>query len=314
MELLYDDDLVEAAVSLCADGRRSGVASLQIHRFHFERERIYSILDPDARGDAFSGFHLRWFRHWGLERPLRDALGVFPGLETTLSVLAFRKSRTRSEEGAEMYVNPAGRRNGVVALRAMQFESDEKLVPWLRRELMHLADMVDPEFGYSPAIPGGESSLGQHRPVLERYRLLWNISIEGRLERRFGSPQKKFYQDQFDRAFAFWTEAKRREVFDSFWNDVSPRHDRLMQTALDPRESMNSAEPMPGAACPLCGFSTFDWANFSKVHPRAIKAIRKEFPGWNLKNGACSRCAEIYGSASFELPSTLFMDRKAGDE
>lgn len=310
MELLYDDDLVEAVVSLTADGRRPGVASLQIHRFHFERERIYSTLDPDARADAFSRLYLRWFQHWGLDRPLKDALAVFPELEPALSVLAFRKGRTRSEEGAEMYVNSSGRRNGVVALRAMQFERDELLVPWLRRELMHLADMVDPRFGYSPAIPGGESSLGQHRPVLERYRLLWNISIEGRLERRFGSPQKKFYQDQFDRAFAFWTEEKRRETFDSFWNDVAPKHEGLMLTALDPRRSMHSDRPMPGAACPLCGFSTFDWAKFSEVHPRTIKAIRKEFPDWNLKQGVCSRCAEIYRSASFELPATLFMDPK----
>jgi hypothetical protein len=310
MELLYDDDLVEAVVSLTADGRRPGVASLQIHRFHFERERIYSTLDPDERADAFSRLYLRWFQHWGLDRPLKDALAVFPELEPALSVLAFRKGRTRSEEGAEMYVNASGHRNGVVALRAMQFERDEMLVPWLRRELMHLADMVDPRFGYSPAIPGGESSLGQHRPVLERYRLLWNISIEGRLERRFGSPQKKFYQDQFDRAFAFWTEEKRRETFDSFWNDVSPKHEGLMSTALDPRQSMNSDRPMPGAACPLCGFSTFDWAKFSEVHPRTIKAIRTEFPDWNLKQGVCSRCAEIYRSASFELPATLFMDSK----
>lgn len=314
MELLYDDDLVEAAVSLCADGRRCGVSSLQIHRFHFERERIYSILDPDARGEAFSGLYMRWFRHWGLEHPLRSTLAVFPGLEPALSVLAFRKGRTRSEEGAEMYVNAAGRRNGVVALRARQFEDDEKLVPWLRRELMHLADMVDPRFGYSPAIPGGESSLGQHRPVLERYRLLWNVSIEGRLERTFGSPQKKSYRDQFDRAFVFWAEEKRREAFERFWNDPSPTHDHLMQTALDPRQSAHSGEPMPGAACPLCGFSTFDWANLAKVHPRTIKAIRKEFPDWDLKHGVCSRCAEIYKSASVELPATLFMDQKVGGE
>ena len=299
MELLYDEDFVETAVSLCAAGHCNGATSLQIHRFHFERERIYSILDPDGRSAEFSRLHMRWFRDWGLEKRLAGTIGEFPQLETSLSVLAFRKSRTRLEEGAELYVNSASRRNGVVALRAERFGDDDRLAEWLRRELMHLADMVAPEFGYSPDLPREGPS-----PVRERYRLLWNISIEGRLERRFGSGQKSFFQDQFDRVFAFWPEARRREVFESLWNDESPRHERLMQMALDPRETAHAEQPIPGAPCPLCGFSTFDWAHFPKVHPRAVKAILAQFPQWTLRQGVCRRCVDVYEAAA-SLPLTV---------
>ena len=47
MQLRYDEDFIEAAAFLCTSGRRKDVPSLQIARFHREREKLYAILDPD---------------------------------------------------------------------------------------------------------------------------------------------------------------------------------------------------------------------------------------------------------------------------
>ena len=77
MQLRYDEDFIEAAVFLCASGRRKGVPSLQISRFHREREKLYGILDPDERNAAFFKLHLDWFREWGLELPLTRMLDEF---------------------------------------------------------------------------------------------------------------------------------------------------------------------------------------------------------------------------------------------
>ena len=68
MQLRYDEDFIEAAAFLCTSGRRKGVPSLQIARFHREREKLYAILDPDERNTAFFKLHLDWFREWGLEK------------------------------------------------------------------------------------------------------------------------------------------------------------------------------------------------------------------------------------------------------
>src|SRR5207247_4016877 len=127
VQFRYDEDLVESAVFLCANGRRAGVFSLQIRRFHRERERLYPIPDPDERNAAFFRFHLEWFREWGLERVLLELAKEFPLLASALRVLAFRKARNRSEEGAELYVSGETGRNGIVALLPERFANDDQL-------------------------------------------------------------------------------------------------------------------------------------------------------------------------------------------
>ena len=116
MHLRYHDDFVEAAVFLCASGRRPGTSALQIRRFHAEREKCYTVADPDERNAAFFKVHLGWFREWGLEQLLTGLLKEYPLLPSALNVLAFRCARARNEEGAEMYVS-AGVRNAMISLR-----------------------------------------------------------------------------------------------------------------------------------------------------------------------------------------------------
>ena len=112
MQLRYDEDFIEAAVFLCASGRRTGVPALQIARFHREREKLYGILDPDERNTAFFKLHLDWFREWGLEQPLTDVLKDFSLVRDQLGTLAVRKTTGKNDEGAELYVNEAGQRTG----------------------------------------------------------------------------------------------------------------------------------------------------------------------------------------------------------
>jgi len=104
MQLRYDEDFVEAAVFLCVCGRRKGVPTLQISRFHRQREKLYGIADPDDRNAAFFRVHLDWFREWGLESDLRAVLEEFP-LMDKLAVLAVRKAQNKGDEGTELYVN-----------------------------------------------------------------------------------------------------------------------------------------------------------------------------------------------------------------
>jgi hypothetical protein len=300
MKLLFDEDLVEAVVFLSASGRRQGAPALQIHRFHHAREKLYSILDPDERNAAFFNLQLEWFREWHIDEFLCNILSDFPLLDSALDALAFRKARGRNEEGAELFVNAEQQRNGFVAVRPERFENDDALHRFLNHELMHISDMVDPMFGYSPELALTGVAGANERLVRERYRLLWDVTIDGRLHRRSLATEstRERRWSEFVRAFGFWPEEKRLATFDPLWLATSPQHCALLALASDPRDLRAGHEPRPGAPCPLCGFSTFEWASASALTPQISEAVGAEFPHWTPADGTCARCAEVYKAVS----------------
>jgi hypothetical protein len=296
MRWQYDEDLVEGAVFVRASSRHGIVPPLQVRRFHSERERLYAVLDPDERNAAFFKLHLEWFREWGLEKQLAGLLDEFPLLRRSIDALAFRKARNRQEEGAELYVNEAGARTGVTALRVERFVQESALTRFLRHEWMHLQDMVDSAFGYSPRLNLPGQNAAQLRLTRERYRLLWDITIDGRLvrARRDTAGTCDSHRALFDRAFSFWEPAKRDATFSALWTAAIPAHAELLALAADPRAVRSAQRPLPGAACPLCGFPTFRWAAPPEITPSITSAIGAEFAGWLPEQGACVRCVEMY--------------------
>lgn len=307
MHLRYDEDLVESAVTLCATGLRPGVPSLQISRFHREREKLYAILDPDERNTAFFKLHLDWFREWGLEQLLINAVQEFPLLSGALHILAFRQARGQKDDGAELYVNESGARSGVVAMLPERFERESALAAFLRHELTHLQDMVDPAFGYVPELPVPSVSMSQHRLARERYRILWDITIDGRLTRagRATVATREQRAAEFSRGFSFWPEPKQQATFESLWTAPAPTHRTLAELVCDPRELNSAAGPRPGAPCPLCGFPTFEWADENHLGAAVAVAIQAEFPHWTPEQGACGRCLEIYQVLGAQLPAVV---------
>ncbi|MCI0747214.1 MAG: hypothetical protein L0Y58_17560, partial [Verrucomicrobia subdivision 3 bacterium] len=287
--------------------KREGVAPLQVRRFQRERERLYSILDPDERQAAFSRLHLEWFREWGMENMLRNIIASFPLLSRYLGAIGFRKARDKFEEGADLYVNPEGLRHGIVALCPQRFQHENALQAFLNHELMHLSDMVDPAFGYSRDIYQAHQTESQCRLIRQRYRLLWDVSIDGRLLRAgkstVATPEQR--RAEFDRAFVFLPAARRDQTFASLWNN-SRTHADLLALASDPRDAENCEAQVPGAPCPLCGFAAFQWGDVSALKPEALAEIERAFPAWRHHYGACARCIEIYESiVGVEFPPTV---------
>jgi hypothetical protein len=299
MQLRYDDDFLEGAVFVCASGRRRGIAPLQIRRFHHEREKLYAIGDPDERNAAFFRLHLEWFRQWQLEHRLLGLVGSFALFHECLDILAFRKARRGPDEGAELYVNENGRRHGLIALRPERFEADRSLVGFVNHELQHLSDMVDPAFGYSPDIDQPGQTASQRHLILDRYRLLWDITIDGRasVRGRGGGSRCEQHQGAFERAYRFLSAEKRARLFEELWTNPSPAHAQLLALASDPRGLRAAHQQLPGAPCPLCGFATFQWSDRGALVPELISRVQSEFPAWLPGQGACSRCTEVYESA-----------------
>ncbi|NOS69441.1 MAG: hypothetical protein HOP33_05855 [Verrucomicrobia bacterium] len=300
MQLRYDEDFIEAAAFLCASGRRKGVPSLQIARFQREREKLYSILDPDERNTAFFKLHLDWFREWGLEKLITDLLKEFPLLPEKLSVLAVRKTRGKNDEGAELYVNETNQRSAILALRPESFERDAALRDYVRHEFTHLSDMLDPAFGYAPTLDLPGLNGAQQRLARERYRLLWDITIDGRLAADGYTPMAARAQHAaaFSRGYSFWPEEKQAETFDILWQTRSPRHAELLALIADPRGLREAHRPAPGASCPLCDFPTFTWADTEALLPGITTRIVADFAAWTPEQGLCGRCLETYEAAT----------------
>src|SRR5262249_20116579 len=160
------------------------ISSLQIARFNREREKLYEVLDPDERNAAFFRLHVEWFCEWGLEALLTSPLKDFALLPNALKVLGLRQCRGRNDEGAELYVNESGERRGVVSMRPERLLEEQALRSFLYHELTHLQDMVDPAFGYLSQLPMSGTFMSQQRIARERYRLLWDVTIDGRLTRK----------------------------------------------------------------------------------------------------------------------------------
>jgi len=297
MQLRYDEDLIEAAVFLAANGAGPSVPPLQVSRFHCGREKVYAILDPDERNAAFFKVHLEWFREWGLEKSLTTRLQEFPLLVGTLDVLALRKAQRKSDEGSELYVlDETGKRTGILALCPDRFLRLDALKEFLRHELSHLRDMIDPAFGYLPALDLPALNAAQQRLVRERYRLLWDITIDGRLAAGDREPitVRDRHAAAFASAFVFWPAEKVAAVFESLWKDPAPSHAKLVALISDPRGLRASDRPGPGVSCPLCGFPTFQWTDTDQLTPLITSLVMYEFPAWTPEQGLCARCSKMY--------------------
>jgi hypothetical protein len=159
-----------------------------------------------------------------------------------------------------------------------------------------LEDMVDPAFEYSPDLDLPQASIGQQRLARERYRVLWDISIDGRLirsRRATTGTQEKRRQD-FTAAFRFWPEAKQEEMFAAVWTNSHPTHPWFRWIVVEAGEVSSPDRPAPGGLCPLCGFPTFVWADSLKLTDHIVATVRQEFPNWIPDEGICGRCLGVY--------------------
>ena len=209
----FDPRLVEAAVLAAA--RRPPAHG----DFHAERDTIYQVADPEPREAAFQALHARWFARLGLDRPFRGALAEQPAIAAGCGRWLVAQARGRREEAADLLIAPDVGPTLLVRVTPEAVTAPESLWRLLRRELLHIADMLDPAFGYEAALPRGAAGSGRERLVRENYRVLWNAWVDGRLVRQGTLPATARGERLADFARAFphlgaGAEAAFDRVFD----------------------------------------------------------------------------------------------------
>jgi hypothetical protein len=296
-DLEFHPKLVEATVLRAVRSRPEAA------EFHHRRDPLYAEPDRDRRERLFGALHLDWFRRLGLDRPFRDALAELgAALATARRVLAGPAAHHK-DEGAELFVNDAGERSVVLTI------APETIAPetaahgaaallFLRREFLHVADMLDQSFAYEPRLPRQEAGPSHDRRLQDRYRALWNCTVDGRLARagHAGAPARAARRREFLALFACLGEAAG-DCFAALFDGERPAHPALVAMASDPAKAFGLADPGPaaGGRCALCSFATAEFEPDADGLPAAARdLLAAEFPAWAPAAPICRQCADLY--------------------
>ena len=255
-------------------------------------ETIYD-LPEEERGEAFTVAYSTLFKELELGESLKPLLAEFPILQGLEEVLVFRAVSFR-EESAELSQDQT--KMGL-KLRTDRLSEIKQLEPFLRHELMHISDMLDPAFGYRYEPTDGI----QGHLVPRRYEVLWDTFIDGRLDRQGQQEitKREERQREFELLFSFLPRRQRATAFQGLWDAHDMTHTQLLGIAKEPAKLTSlglnvgevSLRPISGTLCPLCQFPTFEWTD---PKPDMIATIQTDFSTWTQDEGICSRCHEYY--------------------
>ena len=294
----FDPGLVEETV-LLAERSLNGE---QQREFRAQRDRLYGLSDPDESEARFAGFHAEWFVRLALGdeiRALLDENPAFGAHPAPVSRCAVIRAIGAKEEGADLHEergrrHEAGKPALVIKVRPATLLASWRLRLLLRRDLLQVADMLDPAFEYSLATPEVEGGATREKLIRDRYRVVWDVSVDGRLASRGMSNEE--------------VEGDRRNEFlasyGALGSEAAGRFERLFRGPRPTHPQMWAMACSPGGAglCPLCRFPTPVLQAAPALLPAAlIAAIREEFPQWCPEAGLCAHCADLYASrpASF---------------
>ena len=302
MHIRYDPALLDAVVSALIQEREATGDLRFTGEYHALADPAYPLAPP-AREEAFQQIHRRLFRQWHLAAPLEAVLAEFPTLQEQVQTLWVVRAPTSRDEGADLGF--PGRTAAIVRLLPRRFLDPSGLGRLLRHELTHLADMLDPTFAYEPReqIPGilpTEESL-----VRDRYRLLWDITIDSRLLQagRETVADKEERRSEFEAQYRGVPAPILQRAFGRLWDTPRPSHPALLEMAIDPGPALFEARAdtirsLPGSRCPLCRFPSQSLRQGPGEIPTVVVAeIRRDFPEWRPELGACERCLEGYAVA-----------------
>ncbi len=305
LRIEYDPGLVEQAVNhvVYKDSNREA----ELHRW---LDPLYGIPRASDRDAGFIRAYGDFFERLALDRMLRRLFDERPVIAKSVGACKVGPVLRVAHESAELLVrkeqSEVSREDRLVIVQVSPATlADPALFARrMRPELYHIADMVDPAFRYRRQQIEGLPA--RRNLVKDRYRVLWDVYIEGRLERegRVEETNRSKLVGRLARVFGIDSVETASRTVQSVSDASSLTHEQLFAWANDPNgfceretDTPESRPGAPGASCPLCGFSTFDWFVFDTNTDEAlVHTIEDGHPNWTPASSACRHCAEIYAT------------------
>lgn len=301
----YDPKLVEETVF---HAQRDSYVARELDE---RRSRVYELSEPDERERLFHDLYRSWFARLGLGKPIDEALreqAIIAALVGSCYIVCATQAK---EEGAELFVasdralDENQRRTLRILIRPESLLKPECAITFLRRELFHIADMLDPAFAYEPALPKTDGGPTYDTLITNRYRVLWDVTINGRMVRRGWLTDSVRDQQLRDFRQAFpMLEERGEEYFRRFFDADQPKHSELAAFAFDPRAAAGhlKGQTALGTHCPLCKFPTHSFEpEPENLGDEVLVAISQDFRQWTPAQGLCAQCADLYRASQLSL-------------
>lgn len=265
----------------------------------------YKEAAPHARNLAFRALHEKWFDELGFHRNITAALSRFPNVMRCVDRAAFARAVGRNAQSMELFGKP-GRYTAAACVAVSTLLDPVAFSYWAAHELLHIDDILDPDFVYDASLRPEGASIAATNRTRERYAVLWAISIDSRLARRGKIPNEipMRRKDELTRSFGLTDIAAAELSFERLWTELGanrPAHPALVELARrgvsehsqQEADDAASLRPASGSPCPICGFPTFDWADYETTLMVAA-LLPDKFSAWSPEHGICGRCAEVY--------------------
>ena len=277
-----------------------------------QRDRIYDVAKPEARDELFRELYRTWFHRLGLGEPIHRALREQALVTTRVNNCYVLCATHAKQEGAELFVatDPVSReiqqRNLRILIRPATLLRTEAVMEFLRHELFHIADMLDPAFAYEPTLPKAEGGPTYDTLITNRYRVLWDVTIAGRMLRRgwCAGTVRDQELNNFRHAFPM-LDGQYEELFERFFDAASSRAMRNSpRSPSTPRAATDnlSNQGVAGTHCSLCRFPTHAFASEpAHLGAEVLAAINEDFPDWTPAKGLCVQCADLYRGRQMSL-------------
>jgi hypothetical protein len=163
----------------------------------------------------------------------------------------------------------------------------------LHHELTHVADMLEPMFGYRRELPPSTDGPSADNILRDRYRVLWDTTIDGRMTRagRAAATARESRWREFATTFGM-LEGECRATFDRWFAEDRPTHEQILAFATLPG---GDAQARMSGRCPVCRFPVFALDSRGDTMTEAVAdLIRAEQPHWRRGEGLCSQCFDLY--------------------
>lgn len=310
MDIQYDPALIESVVLLEVQRKEEEGRLGFFEEYHSLADPVYEMDSLEERDKAFQLIYQKLFLKWRLGNTLEKTVREFPLFEDDVDLIYLKMASFEGDAGADLMGGKEGRGSKIILIKLLShyFTEKDRLQNFLRHEFMHVSDILDKAFQYGEGlkmVPSPKNWVG------ERYSLLWDIYIDGRLSRQGKDLMKERDKrvEEFDALYQRFPQFQRKAIFEWFWNAKDLTHRDLLEMAQDISKlikrtgipdsgdnGIGNKVNIPGIPCPLCHFPTYYWEDdlSSKLKEPVIKIIQENHSQWAIEDGACSRCIECY--------------------